>query len=442
MPRIRLILEDDKGMPLPDTTEQVYVLPGSCDTLNRIEAAVETFKQAALPQLEHTLLAQAQQQFVGEEKKQCWTLNGRQSVQVQTLHGAFSFAEQKFIGADGALTSYLRLSAQAHVSVGLREFCLFACTRMSYDTVADMVGRLTGKRLVCAQTLCNWVEAKATEIDALLADAVQQSAALPLPALATGVDVYDAEAEEVLLLTNGICVKAQKPTHEKAGQARREKPCQRHDLDVMLAQNQDGSFRYLAGTSNPVHSLPEIAGAHLRQEWHGQEAPLPIVAITDGARKIRQDLATLFGETMPVIILDWYHLAKRVYEHLSMVAHNRSERETLQHDLLGWLWQGKTQESLTFLAGVTPRNAKAFDELVGYLQKHQSEIIDYGRRALTGKPIGSGRMEKAVDQVVGMRQKKKGMSWSQVGSHALALLKITELNGLWQQLFPQEQVAA
>ena len=246
----------------------------------------------------------------------------------------------------------------------------------------------------------------------------------------------------MLLLTDGICVKAQKPTHEKAGEARRDKPCQRHDLDVMLAQNRDGSFRYLAGTSDHVHSLPEIAGAHLRQEWHGQEAPLPVVAITDGARKIRQDLATLFGETLPVIILDWYHLAKRVYEHLSRIAHNRRERETLQHELLGFLWQGKTEEALRVLAGVTPRNAKAFDELVGYLQKHQSEIIDYARRALTGKPLGSGRMEKAVDQVVGMRQKKKGMSWSQVGSHALALLKIAELNGLWQQLFPQEPVAA
>ena len=185
-----------------------------------------------------------------------------------------------------------------------------------------------------------------------------------------------------------------------------------------------------------------MADAHLRHEWHGRDTPLPVVAITDGAHNIRQDLATLFGETMPVIILDWYHLAKRVYEHLSMVAHNRSERETLQHELLGWLWQGKTEDALHVLAQVTPRNPKAFDELVGYLQKHQSEIIDYGRRALTGKPIGSGRMEKAVDQVVGMRQKKKGMSWSQVGSHALALLKITELNGLWQQLFPQEQVVA
>jgi len=72
---------------------------------------------------------------------------------------------------------------------------------------------------------------------------------------------------------------------------------------------------------------------------------------------------------------------------------------------------------------------------VGYLQKHESEIIDYGRRQATGKPIGSGRMEKGVDQVIGMRQKKKGMSWSQIGSRALALLKIAELNGQWQQLW-------
>jgi hypothetical protein len=44
-------------------------------------------------------------------------------------------------------------------------------------------------------------------------------------------------------------------------------------------------------------------------------------------------------------------------------------------------------------------------------------------------------MEKAVDQVIGSRQKKKGMSWSKAGSHALALLKIAELNGQWQQLW-------
>ena len=72
---------------------------------------------------------------------------------------------------------------------------------------------------------------------------------------------------------------------------------------------------------------------------------------------------------------------------------------------------------------------------MGYLEKHASEIIDYGRRKATGKWIGSGCMEKAVDQVIGMRQKGKGMSWTKQGSRTLAQLKIAELNGQWEQLF-------
>ena len=68
MPRVRLILEDDNGNPLPDT-EQVYVLEGNCDTINQIETADETFKKSALPPLEQALLTQAQERFVTDAKK-------------------------------------------------------------------------------------------------------------------------------------------------------------------------------------------------------------------------------------------------------------------------------------------------------------------------------------------------------------------------------------
>ncbi len=96
--------------------------------------------------------------------------------------------------------------------------------------------------------------------------------------------------------------------------------------------------------------------------------------------------------------------------------------------MLGFLWVGKVTEALGFLSGVRARNEKAKDELIGYLEKHSAEIIDYGRRQAIGKAIGSGRMEKGVDQVIGMRQKNRGMSWTKQGSRALALLKIAFLN--------------
>ncbi len=73
-----------------------------------------------------------------------------------------------------------------------------------------------------------------------------------------------------------------------------------------------------------------------------------------------------------------------------------------------------------------------------YLEKHATEIIDYERRAAVGKAIGSGRMEKAVEQVIGRRQKDQGMSWTKTGSRALALLQVAELNA---RSAPQTAVA-
>ncbi len=92
-----------------------------------------------------------------------------------------------------------------------------------------------------------------------------------------------------------------------------------------------------------------------------------------------------------------------------MVAHSRAEREQMEGRVLSFLWHGRLAEALSYLRGVSARREEALSELVTYLEKHSSEIIDYEQRAKAGKVIGSGRMEKAVDQAVGMRQKKKGM---------------------------------
>jgi predicted oxidoreductase (fatty acid repression mutant protein) len=42
---------------------------------------------------------------------------------------------------------------------------------------------------------------------------------------------------------------------------------------------------------------------------------------------------------------------------------------------------------------------------------------------------------KAVDQVIGDRQKHKGMSWRHQSSRALALLNVLELNGGWHDFW-------
>src|SRR2546427_11546252 len=97
--------------------------------------------------------------------------------------------------------------------------------------------------------------------------------------------------------------------------------------------------------------------------------------------------------------LDWYHLDKQVGELLSMVARTMQERAVHVARLLAHLWHGRTEAALAYLRrDVQAKNPEPLAALVTYLEKPRAEIINYGRRQRAGKPIGSGRMEKGVDQ--------------------------------------------
>lgn len=125
-----------------------------------------------------------------------------------------------------------------------------------------------------------------------------------------------------------------------------------------------------------------------------------------------------------------------------MIAINQLEKAQHLKFLLSQLWHGLTAGALEYLKPqVQARNLDKWQELIRYLEKHQHEIINYKRRSSAGKTIGSGLFEKAVDLTVGLRQKNKGMSWSRLGSRALSLLKVVELNGQWQQLWFPTPVA-
>ena len=325
----------------------------------------------------------------------------------------------------------------------MREFCLYFCNRLSFAEVTKLLERVSGERLLCEQTLWNWAQEKAREVSSALSSEVAAARALPLPTVEGTVDIYDASSEEVLVMSDAIQVKAQKPTRERAGEPKRGKKAKkkRVSTDLLLLEGQDGSLRCLSGGLDGEPALPEVAQASLRREWGEHGEPLTVVAITDGARSIHSMLEGVFSPSVRVI-LDCYHLAKRTYQLLSMVARAKTERERMEGRVLPLLWRGRVSEALSYLRDVPARREEALSSLLLYLENHASEIIDYERRAKAGKPIGSGRMEKAVDRAVGVRQKKKGMSWSEAGSRALSLLKVVELNGEWDELWETTPIAA
>lgn len=365
--------------------------------------------------------------------------NGRRLVRVKTLHGSFRFAVQR-LGSGAQATTWLEQSGQVvsgYVSQRLAEFSAYYSDRLSYSAVAELLQRLSGEALLSDQMIQQLVVEKAVAVSQGWRQEVDAGARV-LPPVVRQVDVYDAESEEILVLSDAIQVKQQKPKRD--GKPRVPDPAARVRVNTdvwMVQQRADGFAVVLAGINvagAEVVSAVERVKGELARCYRGLAA-LPIVAISDGARKIRCELEKLFAGAVTVI-LDWYHLEKKVWELLSMVCRQKAEKELHVSEVLRRLWRGQAAAASAYVAAeVNSRNEVKKQALVSYLDKHAAEIIDYERRQQAGKVIGSGRMEKGVDQVIGWWQKHKGMSWSVVGSQALGILKSCELNQQWQGLW-------
>ena len=382
--------------------------------------------------------------------------NGTRKICIKTLHGQFEFYLQKY-QTNKKEVNYFQLSEQLQerfVSQRLEELCGYYANRLSYENLAGLVERVTGENLLSDQTIWGIVKGKAETYSQQIRQTVQESLESTTSKqiqIKQNVEIYNVEESEILLFDDGIQVKGQKPERNSRNEstAHTSSPDTTKNktpaviTDVVMLQTPKGEFEYLISpfdteVEEPI-SLATVVRARILDLYQKESKPLNIVAITDGAKVIRHRLLAIFG-VLPVVILDWYHLCKKVRNLMSMIAFNKEEKSNHVKFLLSQLWHGQTDIALNYLKHqVVARNNKVLLELIGYLEKHHSEIINYEGRRKVGKSIGSGRIEKGVDLVIGHRQKKKGVSWSMNGSKALSLLKIAELNHCWTSLwFPAQ----
>ena len=285
---------------------------------------------------------------------------------------------------------------------------------------------MTGSEVLSASGVQSYLSCKAERISKeWLSESCTGIASI---SVVPDIKVYDTAAAEVILFMDDVGVKAQKP-HKKVERA--ESDAKRLNTTVVLVESATKQYHCATSgidkTGKTIYSI-ERAIIDKVNGLHDVSAPLPIVAVTDGARSIRLTLESIFGLTV-CIILDWYHLQLKVKTLMSMIACTRADKELYINDLKRLLWAGDVASALIYLEGMERvRNTIKHQELYKYLEKHQKEIINYGLRQAANKTIGSGRGEKANDIVVAHRQKKKGMAWSRPGSSALAIIKTNRIN--------------
>lgn len=454
MYHIEITLKNERGEVINQDVKSLYELELSGGRVEEIECALSQLKVSLLAGIMSDLLHAEQQRYAQQISGE-WNRNGTTPVTLKSLHGKIPFHLQRFEHKESQKkgSDYFELTQQFqenYQTQGLKELVCYYSNRQSYEEVEKLVERISGVRLLSDQKIWEVVVDKALEVSQNQARSVEdflQEHPLYVPLVETQVSLYDAQEEETLIFNDAILVKEQKETRPRIPAAKplEEKETSWISHDVVLLQTPEGFEYVTAGMNEAGQSTVSFADV-IKERWHAHygedNQPRKVVAITDGAKCIRNLFFTTFGKVV-VLILDWYHLSKKVVNLMSMIARNKTEKAEHVKQSLSFLWHGFTVEAIAYLQKkVIPRNVEKWEELIHYLQKHQTEIIDYGERKRAGKTIGSGRMEKAVDQVVGHRQKKKGISWVPKGSKALAILKTVELNQQWKQLWFPDRVAA
>lgn len=199
----------------------------------------------------------------------------------------------------------------------------------------------------------------------------------------------------------------------------------------------EGGVRYLSGRGDGFLKLLLV----MVLLCGGQTQAVTLLA--DGARWIREFVHDHLS-ALPRLefILDWFHLAKRCRELTSMIGKDRASRRAMYQEVRKRLWKGAVAEAVQYLEAYRPQaqNEGRLEELKAYLESREESVVNYRERRRQREYIGSGGVEKANDEIVARRMKRKGMHWSGETADRLAALKTLYLNHGWDLYWSQREV--
>jgi hypothetical protein len=323
---------------------------------------------------------------------------------------------------NGESTNWLRLNdtdlSNHYESEMLRNFSVEYATLLSYEQTQQLIQKRMGNDTVSDQRIFHIVSEYSDSIKLQQEKQINYCESIHYKCDSHNVDIYDSETEEVLFLSDGVCVCEQKLKRDSVKKVGKERTI----TNIMMLQTSiDDKSNYKTIIACQGINTIQLVQSELLLAYGKDIKSLPIVAISDGARSIKNENKEIFGQDV-THILDWYHLQAKVHQLMSQIATSKDLKEECSNMIMNYLWYGKIIQAVLVLKFMVAKNQVKRDELVGYLEKNESHIIDYDRRKAAGKIIGSGRTEKRNDTIVSKRQKRKAMAWSSKGSRNLAIV--------------------
>ncbi len=234
---------------------------------------------------------------------------------------------------------------------------------------------------------------------------------------------YENPLGSVNISVDDVGVKEQKKqrlVEPEAESVSPKKPRHHTYQTVVHLENQFGSYAF--NTFGTVAAWPILIAFLL----HNQLLSGHLQFFVDGQRSLQKSILNAFSWFGSLqLILDWYHLEEKCKKQLSLGLKGRLIRNEVLTQVLYWLWHGLVDDAIEYLDTVDSKQVKApeaLEKLKGYFVRNQSYIPCYSVRKVLGLRNSSNQGEKCNDLLVSERQKHNGMSWSQVGSVALAAI--------------------
>ena len=237
-------------------------------------------------------------------------------------------------------------------------------------------------------------------------------------------DPSDYEQSAVNISSDEVGVKRQTESRPREEGKAQPKSVQTTVIHVEVAgETEDpkvsSSSSYILNSSSVAGAFRALLGFLCMNGLLGRT----LVFFADGAKNLNATIVTMFGFANVKIILDWYHLRKKMEETSSLICNNRFYRNGFLQRIMPTLWKGNVDEAIAVLKSIDMamvKDVSKLNYLIGYLERVRTSIPNYMLRSALGLRNSSNRGEKANDLIVSNRQKHNGMSWSDTGSSSFA----------------------
>lgn len=164
---------------------------------------------------------------------------------------------------------------------------------------------------------------------------------------------------------------------------------------------------------------------------HQADRAQELIFICDGAAWIWKIVEQYFPHAVQIV--DWFHACEYLYP----VAENLFSDEDHQKDWISEMkalvWEGQVETVIQTCQKIRGPVAEPIHRLITYYGNNL-ERMRYADFRQENYFIGSGTIESGCKQVVSMRLKRSGATWSLSGASATAKARAAWLSGSWNTL--------